>query len=162
MGYRSDWQLAISGKPLKLQRFMEWWQDKVDKVQNMQAIEMVPYILQNADHIEEDIENGLIVIDGCGWKCYAEFEAAIHTIRQTAVDDFGLETGYARIGEEYADVECESDGDMWVSISRTIERPDNTYSVEKEDIAEYKDYLLGKKGRPVPPDKDRWEDIVNE
>lgn len=164
MGYRSDWQLVIAGHPLRLCKFMEWARAEAAKQkENLKTNEWsaLAEILESSDEIQEDIEGGRVQFIGYGWKCYMEFESAIHTLRSAAVDDFELETGYARIGEEYTDLEVESDGDMYMSIGRTIEGPDNLPQPKEEDIQEYKDYLESKKGN-VPPDKARWEDIANE
>lgn len=161
MGYRSDWQLVVAGKPLALHKFLEWIKKESAARSEQSGYNAFTEIVENADYFDEMIDWGYLRWYGSGWKCYSPFESEIQDIRQCAVDKFGLESSYVRIGEEYNDIEVENDGEMWVGVSRTIDEPENIERPSEEDKQELKEFLEAKEGK-VPPDSNRWEEIVNE
>ena len=158
MGYRSNWKLAFTGKPVDLQKFMEWFEVKT-KVRTTDSENNVLYEIFHESDKDIDIRNATIIFSGERWKCYHPWDMVIDNLcTEQAENRFNLEYAYMRIGEATDDIDTQSNGDLCIYSLTTICDPDNFYVVHNDLLEELDEYLSSN----VIQDCDRWSQIINE
>jgi len=138
MGYRSQWQLLVTGTDENLSKFKKSVSVKTGEAHLHREGFFTPRqvwegIFGDADSPrgEEIIMtsrsstgNKCLVYEGTETKCYPPWEDVINQVFELG-EQLGLEVAYGRVGEEMGDVELRQSGNrLYVNVSTTINEPD--------------------------------------
>lgn len=123
MGYRSEWKLAIAAADETVRDAMLKWMTDYATVEQQGISEEQRNVMDLIISSElERSETHLMFGDG-STKCYDPWDSVISDIIEHADNDEELDVGYARIGEEYDDMETRggSKCGVYPSIIRDID-----------------------------------------
>ncbi len=117
MGYRSEWKLALFGRKQEIQACIEWMKGESDSKDDDRS-STFDFILLDMQ-LRPDGDNLWFIRDEDYCKCNELWDEVIEEITSKATE-LGLNWAYARLGEDPEDVDERNDGQLWITINRSL------------------------------------------
>jgi hypothetical protein len=135
VGYRSHWRLAFKGDASALILLRVWLKLRADTdTGEVQPVLGYTYqsTYQSIYSSRKPLRSGLLEFEDDYTKCYSPWDDVILTIREKAAE-LGLQSAYARVGEDSNDNEqsCSDDGTLYIPVCVSLGETESQMTFDK-------------------------------